>query len=542
MGNVRLKATIDRRASKVVGSSDPLIWGTNNSSSGKIVTSTTAMQISAVFGCVRILSSTLGMTPLIMYRRLPGGGKERATDHPLYRILHDVASREQSAFTWREMSQGHLALRGNAYSFIVRKNNLEVEELIPLNPNTTCPKKINGEIYYEYWNSDGKKFVLDSSEVLHIRALAMNGMTGIDPIMQLRDLFGSALAAREHGARFFANGARASGTLSHPGRLNEEGIKKLKTSFERNYSGVENAGKTIVLEEGMTYSELGMTMEQAQFLEVLGFDKRDIAATVFGVPPHMMGEETSAFTSNLQQYSQQFITYTMGHWYSRWCSELSRSLLTTDEQEEYFFEFLTDSFLRGDPLSRGQALALQRQNGIINADEWREIENMNPLPDGAGKIYLNPMNMAVAGGNNPAGVKEPTPVGKTLPSPEPQDKNAETKELIGKILKTSQQIVAHELVRILRRQNKSVPKTDESWKTHAEFIRDAMKPYADFICSQVVEVDSALKCTVEREEICRQFAEYWCEDSRKESWVGEEVSIQTQRFIGMVRQSFGIGE
>ncbi len=519
-----------KRAQKVSESlgGSTAIWGySSNTPSGQSVNTETVMGLSAVYGSIRILSSTLAMLPLIMYRKLPGGGKERAEDHPIYKLLHDVTNPDQTAVEWKQMEQAHVALTGNAYSRILSLGNGQPYALIPLNPKRMTPKKRGSETYYEYINKDSQIELYRQDEILHIKGLSLEGLIGLDPITAMRDVLGKSLATEEHQSRFFANGARLGGILKYPGKLTPDGITKIKRSWGQNYEGSENAGKTAVLEEGMDYTAMGVTAEQSQLLETLKFNKRDISSVIYGVPPHMMGEESAAFTSNLEQYKQQFIDFTMMPWMVSWTAALSKALLTDDEQKEYFFEFLTQAFLRGDTVQRSNALAVQRQNGIINADEWREIENMNPLPDGAGEEYLVPLNMATAGGNNPAQVKEPVPPGKGIPGDakpnnDPAAKNSlSLKELVG----LSRDLFQHEIERLIRREKKS--KVIE-----ADFVREALTPYVTFLYSQIRTVKPELKEVREGKDTIQLFANLYCTDAIR------DASASAIQLGEMVAESF----
>lgn len=440
------------RASKIVGSQ--VLW---NSGSNQNVTVDSAMQLTAVFGSVRILSTVLATLSLFLYRRLPDGGKEKAVDHPLYKLMRLEPHPFINSFNFIQMLQAHLALRGNAYSYIERNGKGVVLSLTPLNPNSMTIEVKNSVPIYNYYSQTGK-VTYSADEILHIKAMVSNGFWGIDPISQLSNVLGGSQSLENQGTNFFENAAKPAGMLKYPGQLTEEALDRLRASWSKNYAGPQNSGKVVILEEGLDFQSIGVTNEQSQFLENRKFNKKDIAAAIFGVPPHMLGEESPSF-SNLDETSQQFITYTMQPWMTCWERSLNATLLTTSEQDQYFFEFNADAFLRGDFLKRNNGLAIQRQNGVINADEWREIENRNPLPDGAGKIYLNPLNMATAGGNNPSGVKQPQDPGKPLAAPDGQNKDPSARtETID--LEHYRKFFRYEFERFVRRELKSNDITD----------------------------------------------------------------------------------
>lgn len=475
--------------------------GRVGSSSGVFVDHLTAMQTTAVYGSVRILSSLLASFPLILYKRLAGGGKERATEHPLYKITHNNPNEFQDAFQFKETLQAHLALRGNAYCLIERNlSNGKVLGLFTLEPDRVFPKKVRiietkkVRIIYEYYTDFNEKIILTSDEVLHLKGLTTSGIMGLDPIMAAKNMIGSTIATEEHASRFFSNGARLGGILKYPGKLTKEGIEKIKTSFAQKYEGVENAGKTAVLEEGMSYEPVGMTLQQAEFIEQRQFNKKDICSGIFGIPSHMLGGDVETI-SNVEEFSRQLIDYTLNPWLKRWELAFNNNLLTLKEQETYFFEFLTDAFLRSNASVRATKLAIERQNGIINADEWREIENKNPLPDGAGKLYLNPLNMAVAGGSNPAQVKEPQPPGKTLPAPEGVNNDPAARsrnEIAYEIIEEVKPVLIKEFERIIRRELKNLTELEKKpqfiedfYVNHKEHVKEVLKPGIEFLSNQI---------------------------------------------------------
>jgi HK97 family phage portal protein len=541
------------RASKTVGSlgDSGLIFGTQSlSTAGQTVTAETAMQLSAVFGCIRLISSTFATLPLIMYRRLPNGGKERATKHPLYNVLRRKPNVAQNSAGWKQMLQAHILLRGNAYNRIISNKRGVITELVPLNPNRMSVRAHSDGLIYEYWNSSNTKEIYEDWEILHLKNLSLDGITGIDPIMYMKNVIGKTLAIETHSANYFTNGARLGGILKHPGKLTEEGIAKIRTGFQNKYGGSENAYKTAVLEEGMDYQAIGATMEQSQYLQQEQFSKRDIAANIFGVPPYLIGENVGA--TNVDDLARHFIMFTLQPCLTLWEDELLRSLLNESEQEEYFFEFLVDAYMRGNTLQRQEALAIQRQNGIINADEWREVENKNPLPDGAGKIYLNPLNMAEAGGNNPAKVKEPTPIGKGLPAPEKKPNNdpaatenkstrMDNKELLEVLTAASESVLMHQFAWILRKEDRSLNDVvkgkvdiDDFYRDHKDFLTQTLTPYATLLYRQLSAILGESKLIRKIDETIELFVTEYCSERKQK----RKASDEAQKLRQLVVDSF----
>lgn len=352
----------------------------------------TAMQSAAVFACVRVISETVASLPLILYRRVRGGGKVRAWDHPLYRVLHDIANPEMTAFDARETLVGHAALWGNAYAEIEYNSAGEVVAIWPLRPDRThMERREDGSLWYVTELQDGKRVGLPSYRVWHTR-----GFFGLSPILEARNAVGLALAAEEYGARFFSNDSRPGGVLKHKGRLSPEAAKRLKESWEAAHSGLSYAHRVAVLEEGVEWQSIGIPPEDAQYLETRKFQVNEIAR-LFRVPPHLIGDLDRATFSNIEQQSIEFVVHCIRPWLVRFEQSAWRDLLTESERETLFCEHLVDGLLRGDIESRYRAYAIGRQWGWLSVDEIRARENMNPLPEGAGKEYLVPLNMVPAG-------------------------------------------------------------------------------------------------------------------------------------------------
>jgi HK97 family phage portal protein len=353
------------------------------SATGKPVNPQTAMGLTAVFACVRVIAEPVATLPLLVYRRL-GRGKERATDHPLYPLLHHLPNPEMSSVEMREALMGHVLLRGNAYAEIVPNGRGEVMELWPLRPDRTTPmRNASGNLVYEVYLDNGEPRYLPKERVLHIRGLGFDGLVGYSPITLAREALGLSMAAEEYGARFFSNSSRPSGVLSTDKRLNETAAKRLKSSWEEAHSGLSNAHRVAILEEGITWKQIGIAPQDAQFLETRQYQTIEICR-IFRVFPHMIGEmeKSTSWGTGIEQQQIGFVVHVLRPWLVRWEQAIYRSLFRPQERDAYFAEFLVDGLLRGDAEARARALATMRQNGIISANDWREIENMNPYEGG----------------------------------------------------------------------------------------------------------------------------------------------------------------
>ncbi len=369
------------------------------SAAGKAVTEHSAMQMTAVYACVRILSEAIAGLPLHLYRYNDDGGKEKALDHPLYLLLHDEPNPEMSSFVFRETLMTHLLLWGNAYAQIIRNGKGAVVALYPLMPNRmTVDRDSQGQLYYSYQmtNSDaptmpGGTVILKPSDVLHVPGLGFDGLVGYSPIAMAKNAIGLAIATEEFGAKFFANGATPGGLLEYPGTVKDP--DRVRESWNKGFSGSQNAGKVAILEEGMKYTPISIAPEQAQFLETRKFQINEIAR-IFRVPPHMVGDLEKSSFSNIEQQSLEFVKYTLDPWVVRWEQSIQRTLLTAEEKKQYFVKFNLEGLLRGDYQSRMNGYATARQNGWMSANDIRELENLDRIPasDG-GDLYLINGNM-----------------------------------------------------------------------------------------------------------------------------------------------------
>ena len=369
------------------------------STSGKRVNERSSMQMTAVYSCVRILSEAVAGLPLHFYKYTDNGGKEKAAGHPLYFLLHDEPNPEMTSFVFRETLMTHLLLWGNAYAQIIRNGRGEVIALYPLMPDRmNVERDGKGQLYYEYTAGmddaptvKGSTAILPPSEVLHIPGLGFDGLVGYSPIAMAKNAIGMAIACEEYGAKFFANGAQPGGVLEHPGTLKDPA--RVRESWQSAFGGSHNANRVAVLEEGLKYTPVSVPPEQAQFLETRKFQVNEIAR-IFRVPPHMVGDLDKSSFSNIEQQSLEFVKYTLDPWVSRWEQSMARALLTPEEKKKYFVKFNVDGLMRGDYQSRMNGYAVGRQNGWMSANDIRELENLDRIPEGlGGDLFLINGNM-----------------------------------------------------------------------------------------------------------------------------------------------------
>ena len=397
------------------GSAFSFLFG--GTTAGMTVNERTAMQTTAVYACVRILSEAIAGLPLHVYQYRMDGSKERFPQHPLYTLLHNEPNPEMTSFVFRETLMSHLLLWGNAYAQIVRNGRGQPVALYPLLPSKMeVSRAPNGQLLYTYYRDTdecglkpkGGYVTLRRDEVLHIPGLGFDGLVGYSPIAMAKNAIGMALATEEYGARFFANGANPGGVLEHPGVIKD--VQRVKDSWNAAYQGSGNAHRVAVLEEGMKFQAIGIPPEQAQFLETRKFQIDEIAR-IFRVPPHMVGDLEKSSFSNIEQQSLEFVKYTLDPWVVRWEQSLCQALLLPSEKSELFIRFNLDGLLRGDYASRMTGYATGRQNGWLSANDIRELEDMNHIPASeGGDLYLINGNMTkLADAGAFAGTARPAP-------------------------------------------------------------------------------------------------------------------------------------
>lgn len=411
-------------------SDDRSAWGdfwfepvSARTSSGMRVTPDASLRLSAVYACVRILSETMASLPIVLYRKRADGGKDRVTDHWLHTLLCRRPNRYQNPFEWREMLQGHLALRGNAYNQIITNPRGEIMELIPIHPDRVRIELLrSGEFRYRVTDRFGEELVLPRGDVWHLKGLSSDGLMGMSPIELARESLGMALAAQDYGARFFANDAKPTGGwIEFPGSFKDAEAKKVfRESYQAAQSGA-NRGKVLVLENGMKFHEVGVTNKDAQFLELRKFQITDIAR-LFRVPPHMIADLDRATFSNIEQQSLEFVMHTMTPWAERWEASICAELLLDVDELEVEFDFA--NLMRGDAASRSAYYQSGIQNGWLTRNEARVAENLNPL-DGLDEP-LRPLNMVEEGDAESAEMSDETS-DPTTETPSPAQDGARTR-------------------------------------------------------------------------------------------------------------------
>jgi HK97 family phage portal protein len=478
---------------------------TGATDSGVSVSQEKALRMSAVFACVRILAETVAMLPLIVYERLERG-KRRAINHPLYTLLKDRPNEDMTSFEFRETVQGHMALWGNAYVHVEYDGGGQVRELFPLPPDNMIQIiQLAGRWRYQYLLPGEEMKWFDEAEIWHLRSLGSDGRMGYSPIALHRQAVGLGMAAEMFGARFFGNDARPGGVLEHPGSLSKQAQQNLLESFESRHGGLSRSHRVGILEEGMKYHEIGMPLEDAQFIQTRRFQIQEIAR-IYRIPPHMLADLERATFSNIEHQSIEFVVQTMMPWFVRWEQAIDQRLMLERDRRRYFAAFLVDGLLRGDTVSRYQAYAVGRQNGWLSANDIRELENQNPIE--GGDTYFMPLNLVPVRSAERSAVRDvsaDTPVSELRDGQERADRAVEGRRRLRSayhklFLETAGRIVRSEVNNILPKaksvlMDRDVAELnlwlDQFYEEHRQFITRHMQPlfrsYGEAVAAEAAE-------------------------------------------------------
>ncbi len=366
-----------------------MIGLTYDTYSGRRVSPQLAMQLTAVFSCVRVLAESVGMLPCSLYEQLDRGNR-RAVRERLNKLLSTKPNNYMTPQEFWELLIACLCLRGNFYAYKVKALG-EVVELLPLEPSSVTPKlNSKWEPEYQVTFPDGKRDTLTQDDIWHVRIFTLDGLTGLSPIAYAKQAVGLGLATEEHGSRLFGNGAVTSGVLQTDQYLKDDAWERLKTDFENRHQGLANAHKPMILEMGLKWQQISMTSEDAQFLETRKFQLEEICR-IFRVPLHMIQNTDRATFNNIENLGIGFINYSLVPYLTRIEQRINVGLVKPSKQGVFYAKFNTGALLRGDMKSRFDAYATGINWGIYSPNECRELEELNPR-DG-GDIWLTPMNM-----------------------------------------------------------------------------------------------------------------------------------------------------
>jgi HK97 family phage portal protein len=371
---------------------------------GVTVTEDSAMRLAAVQACVRVLSEDIAALPMYVYMRTKDGGKERARSHPLYFLLHDEPNSEMTAMSFKQAMMVNLLLGGNAYAFVEYDMSGRVMALWPLLHTDVTPyRDTNGQVRFKVLGEVFSRF-----EILHIPGLSYDGLLGLSPIGYAREAIGLGMAAESWGARVFKDGTHLGGVISVPGApMSDPAFERTERQFKEMYKGLQRSHGVAILEQGATYQALGISPEEAQFLETRKFQRSEIAA-MYRVPLHLINDLDRATFSNIEHQDLGYLQRGLLPWMLRFEQGFTRGLMTMNERRRFFIEHETGSFLRGDTKSRYEAYSLGINAGILTPNEARAKENMNPI-EGGDEMRL-PLNVTT-----PGTAKEKEPAARSDP-------------------------------------------------------------------------------------------------------------------------------
>lgn len=385
----------------------------------------TALTISAIWRGVNLVCRDVAKMPLHLYRRTGESDRERATEHPAYRLLRRRPNREMTSFVFWQTILSHAIFEGNGYAYIYRRGDASPEELIPMLPDRTAPLRVGGELYYRTVVAGSTK-TIPAADVLHIKGFGYDGILGYNLIDLAKESVGWQLGLRKYSATFFKNGSRASGVLMTPGRMKGDAAANLQKSFEEKHSGMDKVGRTILLEEGAKYVPITVTQDEAQFLESMEFGLLDVANWL-SLAPHKVGHPARTSFASLEAENQSHLDEAIDPWAVNIEQECDAKLLTEDQKEsdEYFAEFNRNALIRVDFQTRQEGLRQQIETGQLSPDEARAINNRGPRPDGLGASYWMPSNMMLAERAAEGPESEPEPAEPAADPPDPPDDEEE---------------------------------------------------------------------------------------------------------------------
>lgn len=379
----------------------------------------TALRVSAVFACNSLIAETLASLPCVLYRRLPDGGKEKAKKHRLYRTLRYQPNRRMSPMDYFGGQQMHLGLRGNAIAEI--RDDGQTIELFPVHPDRVRIDLLDsGRVRYEVQDVGGGSRVLSQDRVLHVKDLSMDGIGGLSRTSLAREAIAVAAAGEAFVGAFFRNDATGRLLITHPAALSEEKRKEFRQMIQENYAGWANRAKAMLLTNGVTATELGKHDDSGFIIDPRRFQVADIAR-FWRVPLFMIGleEKSTTWGTGIEQQKQGFVDFTIKSWADRHAQAMQLALLSEEEQDEYFIEYLFVDLVRGDLKTRMEAYQIGRQIGMYSPNRLLEKENENPRDDPAGDEYQDTPTGAApnAPRTAPAAKPPPEPAAKRLPAP-----------------------------------------------------------------------------------------------------------------------------
>lgn len=462
-------------------------WPSIPTAAGVAVGPETALKLSAVYACDRLLSETVASLPAVVFQSMPDGSRQQATNHPLYDVLTRQPNARQTAFEFFDFMTHCAIMRGNGYARIKAGPRGFADQLIPLHPDRVTPERLDDDtLRYKVRRPDGTSETLNDTDVFHLKGMSADGIVGTSVINYAKESFGLGLGAEQSGARLFGNNSEPGGVLKTEKKLSDEASKRLKSEWEAMHSG-PNAHRVAVLEEGLSWQAVAVSHKDAQFLETREFQAED-ACRWFRVPPHMVGltSKATSWGSGIEQMSLGFVIYTLMPWLVRWQQAISRDLILAPQM--YFVEFLIEALLRGDLKSRYDAYAIARNWGWMSANDVLKKEHENPIA--GGDLYLQP-NTSV-----PAGTPPPAPAAPAPSVPAKGTSGAHYRELV---TEAAARVVRKEMAALGKAAKRAGPDGDawaqavqDFYEDHAALVAQTLHMSADmaaeYVAAQVAEL------------------------------------------------------
>jgi HK97 family phage portal protein len=372
-----------------------------DTSAGVSINEWSALNYSAIWAAVNLLSSSMGMMAPTLMRRTGPHSKVHACDHPVYDLLRQPFP-DCTRFTWTESRMGHVLLWGNCYARIRRDGAGRPLPggLVPIGPNRVRPDADDRGVFYRVADGTGNEKIIDGADMIHVPGLGFDGVCGYSVVGYARESMGLTAGVEKQGAAFFGNNAQPSGLLISKTALKKEKRDELRESYERTHKGPQNRGRLGLLWGDLEYKQTGMSQEDSQFLETRQFQIEEVARW-FNVPPHLLRHLLRSTNNNIEQQALEYRIYSLGPWIFKWKEEKERKLLTVEERRELFIEYDYEALYKADIKTLTESRQIRRQNGALNGDEWRAMEGMNPTEDGSGKVYLVNSAMVRVGPEGP---------------------------------------------------------------------------------------------------------------------------------------------
>ncbi|MFU0831705.1 MAG: Phage portal protein [Oscillospiraceae bacterium] len=363
--------------------------GTILSKVGIHINAQNALQTTAVFACVRLLSESIASLPLFLYRKTETG-KEKATDMPIYEVLHDVPNPETDSFQFWQAFVANMLIYGRGYAEVVRNNAGHIVQMW----NITTPfvrvqrNSETQELEYVITPSGKERFILRKDQIFRVDWFSMDSLNAFRPLELAQNAIGLSEAAEEFASNYFKNGANVGGIIEYPDVLRDNDLEQYKKDVRKEYSGLSNAARLLFLEQGAKFQKVSNTPEESQMLETRKFQVEEVAR-FYNVPLHMVGDLEHATFSNIEQMSLNYVIYTLRPYLVRIERAITAQLLMPQERSIYFPKFSVEGLLRGDYKSRMEGYAVARQNGWMSANDIRELEDMDHIPaEEGGDAYL----------------------------------------------------------------------------------------------------------------------------------------------------------